>query len=82
MRLKELGYYNGAVTGGYYSGTEKAVKAFQKDHGIYPSGQADVKTLEAIYADAKAAPEPEATPVPAAETSIAPEATVAPGQTH
>ena len=34
MKLKELGYYTGTVTGGYYSGTEKAVRAFQKDHGI------------------------------------------------
>ena len=50
-RLKELGYYTGTITGGYYSGTQKAVKAFQKANGIYATGTADVETLEAIYAD-------------------------------
>jgi len=51
MKLKELGYYTGTVTGTYYSGTKSAVKKFQKDAGIYQSGEADVKTLEALYAD-------------------------------
>ena len=68
MKLKELGYYTGTVTGGYYSGTEKAVKAYQKDHKISGSGVANVRTLEAIYADVLAAntptPEPTFTPEP------------------
>ncbi|MBR3765340.1 MAG: peptidoglycan-binding protein [Clostridia bacterium] len=69
MKLKELGYYTGTVTGSYYSGTQNAVKKFQKDHGIYQTGEADVRTLEAIYADVIAAnatpePTPEATPRP------------------
>ncbi len=51
MKLKELGYYTGTVTGSYYSGTKAAVKKFQKDAGLYQSGEADVKTLEALYAD-------------------------------
>ena len=61
MKLKELGYYTGTVTGTYYSGTKSAVKKFQKDQGIYQSGEADVKTQEALYADilaANATPEP------------------------
>ncbi len=51
MKLKELGYYTGTVTGAYYSGTKSAVKKFQKDAGLYQSGEADIKTLEALYAD-------------------------------
>ena len=58
-RLKELGYYGGTVTGTYLSGTQKAVKAFQKANGIYATGNADVETLEAIYADVMT---PDATP--------------------
>ena len=70
MKLKELGYYTGTVTGTYYSGTQSAVKKFQRAADIYPSGEADVKTLEALYADILSAntptpePTPEATPRP------------------
>lgn len=65
MKLKELGYYNGTVTGGFYSGTEKAVKAFQKDHGITITGKANVQTLEKLYADVLPTPTPEPTATPA-----------------
>ncbi|MBR6569175.1 MAG: peptidoglycan-binding protein [Clostridia bacterium] len=70
MKLKELGYYTGAVTGGYYGGTEAAVKAYQKDNGLSGSGDATVSTLEHLYADVLAIhtptpePTPEATPNP------------------
>ena len=72
MKLKELGYYTGTVTGSYYSGTKSAVKKFQKDAGLYQSGEADVATQEALYADILAAnatpePTPEATPKPEGE---------------
>jgi hypothetical protein len=66
MKLKELGYYTGTVTGGYYSGTADAVRAYQKDHKISGAGEATVQTLEAIYADVLAmnTPTPEPTPAP------------------
>ena len=70
-KLRDLGYYTGTVTGSYYRGTTNAVKAYQKDHGLYPDGKAGIKTLESIYADVLAAstpspsPDPEATPSPA-----------------
>ena len=70
-KLKELGYYTGTVTGSYYSGTKNAVKKFQKDHDIYPSGEADVKTQQVLYADVLEANAfalelaPETTPKPA-----------------
>lgn len=50
-KLRDLGYYTGTVTGEYWSGTANAVKAFQRDHKISATGKANVKTLEAIYAD-------------------------------
>ena len=62
MKLKELGYYQGALaTGKYLDGTAKAVKAFQKDHDLYPDGIAGEKTLKLIYADELATPTPEPT---------------------
>ena len=70
MKLKELGYYTGAVTGGYYSGTYDAVKAYQKDNDLAGGGEATVGTLEHLYADVLSAntpnpePTPEATPKP------------------
>ncbi len=82
MKLQELGYYKGAVTGTFLGGTQKAVKAYQKDHGIYPTGKADEKTLNAVYADVLNAPEPTPastptfTPEPAATPSPAPAPTV------
>ncbi len=62
MKLKELGYYTGTVTGGFYGGTQKAVKAYQKDNGLTADGAAGSKTLNLIYADVL--PAPEVTPAP------------------
>lgn len=72
MRLKELGYYKGTVTGQYYSGTVDAVKAYQKANDIYPSGKADAETQEKLYAEALATPEPTPEPTPAPELTIPP----------
>lgn len=80
-KLKELGYYTGTITGGYYSGTKAAVKAFQKDNGISATGEATVATQEAIYADILAVntptPEPTFTPEPTPEATPSPDATPA-----
>ena len=48
IRLKSWGYFSGSVTGYYGSQTTDAVKQFQKQHGLSPSGIADQKTLELI----------------------------------
>ncbi len=64
MKLKELGYYTGTVTGGYYGGTQKAVKAYQQDNGLKADGVAGVKTQTMLYADVLKTPAPEATPGP------------------
>ncbi len=64
MKLTELGYYTGTVTGGYYGGTVNAVKAFQKDHNLSADGVAGSKTLNVIYADVLATPTPVPTAIP------------------
>ncbi|MDD6049771.1 MAG: peptidoglycan-binding protein [Clostridiales bacterium] len=63
-KLKELGYYNGHIGGIYLDGTAKAVKAFQKDHGLSQTGTADEATLRRIYEQELSTPTPAATPSP------------------
>lgn len=47
-KLKQWGYYDGAVDGVYGSGTERAVKDFQKKNGLTADGIAGNQTLAAI----------------------------------
>ena len=47
-RLKEWGYYNGAVDGIYGKGTVAAVKAFQKKNGLTADGIAGIETYKAL----------------------------------
>lgn len=47
-RLKELGYYNGAINGVYDNATVVAIKEFQADHGIYVSGAVGGVTANAL----------------------------------
>ncbi len=47
-RLKNWGYYTGAVDGIYGSGTEEAIKKFQKKNGLSVDGQTGDKTLAAL----------------------------------
>ena len=47
-RLKQWGYYNGAVDGVYGSGTVAAVKAFQKKNGLTADGIAGKATFAAL----------------------------------
>ena len=74
MRLKELGYYQGTVTGGYYGGTIQAVEAFQRDHGLAVDGAAGEKTQSLLFSAS-------ADPVPAPGESAAPSASPAPAPT-
>ena len=64
MRLKELGFYHGTVTGSYRGGTVNAVKAYQKSIGLSADGVAGSQTLNRLYNDAKATPVPTETPAP------------------
>ena len=47
-RLKEWGYYKGAVDGIYGKGTVEAVKNFQKKNGLTPDGIAGIETYKAL----------------------------------
>jgi peptidoglycan hydrolase-like protein with peptidoglycan-binding domain len=48
-KLRDGGYYKlGAVDGVWGTGTETAVRSFQKDHNLGSSGQLDVPTLQAL----------------------------------
>ena len=47
-RLKEWGYYKGAVDGIYGKGTVEAVKAFQKKNGLVADGIAGIETYRAL----------------------------------
>ncbi len=70
-KLTELSYYTGTCSGTYLDGTAKAVAAFQADHGLSSTGRADLKTLNALYAQELATipPAPSATPAPVASAS-------------
>ena len=88
MKLKELGFYTGTVTGMYLTGTSKAVKAYQRANGIYPDGVADEKTLLSIYVAELSTPTPapvatpSVSPVPTPTATPASTATVKPNATH
>lgn len=73
MRLTELGYYHGSVTGGYYGGTIAAVEAFQRDHGLTVDGAAGRQTQALLFSeDLDPTPSPSPTPTPAPRTTDTP----------
>ena len=47
-KLKQWGYYSGAVDGVFGSGTEKAVKYFQQKNGLTADGIVGAKTAAAL----------------------------------
>lgn len=47
-RLKELGYYSGAINGSYDDATVVAIKNFQADHGISVTGAVGGVTASAL----------------------------------
>ena len=49
QKLKDLGYYQGTVDGSFGSGTETAVKAFQRDMALVADGKAGPATQRALY---------------------------------
>ena len=48
QKLKELGYYNGAVDGIFGSQTVRAIKNFQRDYGLIVDGIVGTRTLKAL----------------------------------
>lgn len=47
--LKSLGYYDGAIDGGYGDETTRAIKKFQRAYGLDDDGHAGQKTLTKLY---------------------------------
>lgn len=76
MKLKELGFYTGTVTGQYREGTQKAVKAYQRARGLNADGTAGKQTLQCLYNEVAAMNVPTQTPPPVQSNTPA-----APGQT-
>ncbi|MBR4538570.1 MAG: peptidoglycan-binding protein [Clostridia bacterium] len=71
MKLKELGFYSGTVTGQYREGTQKAVFAYQRSRGLDSSGTANIRTLETLYNEVREAnktPAPTQTLMPDTQT--------------
>lgn len=48
QKLKDWGYYDGAVDGVFGSGTEKAVKYFQEKNGLAVDGKVGQGTMDAL----------------------------------
>ena len=78
-RLKQLGYYNGALDGIYGSGTTAAVTAFQRASRLTADGVAGSRTYAVLYAGSTAAapvqtaaPAPVITPAPAVTGAVGP----------
>ena len=78
VRLAELGYYNGTITGGYYGGTIAAVEAFQRDHGLTVDGAAGQQTQALLFSSAV---DPTPAPTPTQEATAAPTQPPAPTPT-
>ena len=51
-KLRDIGYYSGALDGVYGSGTEEAVRRFQRDRGLTSDGIAGPITLTALDTEA------------------------------
>lgn len=61
--LRELGFLNGAADGNFGTGTQTAVKNFQKAYGLDEDGIAGKMTLEKLYSESSVTPMPQTTPV-------------------
>ena len=48
MALKNAGYYSGKVDGVKGRNTKRAIKAFQRDHGLVSDGVAGKKTWDLL----------------------------------
>jgi peptidoglycan hydrolase-like protein with peptidoglycan-binding domain len=69
-KLKELGYYLGAVDGIFGGGTESAVKSYQKDKGLLVDGQVGDKTWRSLF-PSEEIPQPEIATKPLGYRSLA-----------
>ncbi len=80
MKLKEMGFYQGTVTGQYREGTQRAVAAYQRSRGLSSDGSAGKNTLQKLYDEVREkfktpVPTQAPTPAPTAEPTPAPSPT-------
>lgn len=47
-QLRDHGYYNGSIDGFYGEATERAVRAYQEDHGLVADGRAYTQTFNSL----------------------------------
>ncbi|MBQ9342769.1 MAG: peptidoglycan-binding protein, partial [Clostridia bacterium] len=78
MRLTELGFYHGTITGEYRGGTQEAVRAYQRSVGLSADGVAGRLTLSRLYEDARKEAEEAKKEIP----TPVPDQTPAPGETE
>jgi len=71
-RLKELGYYDGNITGTYSASTQDAVKAFQKKSGLEVDGVLGAITRSTLYGKYAISLKPTPTPVGSPATTYEP----------
>ena len=69
LRMQELGYYDGPISGNFLKYTTRAVKAIQKQNGLPSNGVVDEATWNVIFNDPDivmpdATPKPTPTPEP------------------
>ena len=55
-QLSRLGYFTGVCTASYGELTQQAVRLFQQDNGLQPTGQADANTWALIYSGTAKSP--------------------------
>ena len=73
-KLKELGYLKGDPDGVFGKGCAKAVAAYQQDHGMKATGEADVDLIRTLLGDNEApAAQPQPAPAPTPEPELEPE---------
>lgn len=77
-RLKELGYYKGSVDGDFGTGTEEAVRAFQRQNGLTVDGKAGSYTLDKLYSSSAKRATSAVTPTPRRTATPTPRATAVP----
>ena len=71
-RLKELGYYKGAVDGKFGTASVKALQKFQEAHSLTTDGIAGTKTFEILFSYNALEAGTTPTPAPTAELTPAP----------
>ena len=74
-RLKDLGYYKSSVDGKMGKGTVKALKEFQKAHGLKDDGVAGQATYAILFTDNALKKGTTPTPQPTTSSTPAPEVT-------